>query len=86
MFFNPAFIPVIAIVGALASFVLCVGIRFAFRAWRFSQEMSLKRELMERGFSAAEIVAVINAPGTGEGEVLSPADVPVAKPTTCQQL
>jgi len=83
MFFNPTSIPVIVIVGTFSTAVLCAGIYFAYHAWRFSQEMALKREIIERGFSPEEIVAVVNAHGTGEGEVLPPADAPLAKATTC---
>ena len=67
MFLNLPAVPVVVIVGAFATGVLCVGIYFAYCALRTAQETALKREMIERGFSAAEIVAVISAHKTPAG-------------------
>jgi hypothetical protein len=75
MFLSGASIPVIVIVGVFASGVLCVGIIFAYCAWRSSQEMALKRDMIERGFTAEEIVAVMSAQRTTEGQVPVPLSV-----------
>jgi len=55
-------------------------VHYAFAAFRTWQESALKRDMVARGYSAAEIVEVISATrGSGKPK-LQGCDLPPAKP------
>jgi hypothetical protein len=72
-------IPIVAISGAFVVAVCCSAIYYAYMAWKTSSDNALKRDMVARGYTAAEIIAVIAAEhGTVSHRPL--ANVPPAKP------
>ena len=54
-------IPIVAIAGAFIVAVCCSAIYYAYMAWKTWQDNSLKRDMVARGYTADEIIAVIAA-------------------------
>ena len=54
-------IPIIAISGAFLVAILCSAFYFAYAAWKTSSDNALKRDMVARGYTADEIIAVIAA-------------------------
>jgi len=72
-------IPIVAIAGAFVVAVSCSAIYYAYLAWKTWQDNSLKRDMVARGYTADEIIAVIAAEhGTISHRPLP--SVPPAKP------
>ena len=72
-------IPIVAISGAFVAGVCITGICCIYAAWKTSSDNALKRDMVARGYTADEIVAVISAePGKACNRLLP--SVPPAKP------
>jgi len=72
-------IAIVAISGAFVVAVCCSAIYYAYLAWKTSSDNALKRDMVARGYTADEIVAVIAAePGKVCNQLLP--NVPPAKP------
>ncbi len=54
-------IPIVAISGAFVVAVCCSAIYYTYMAWKTSSDNALKRDMVARGYTADEIVAVIGA-------------------------
>lgn len=72
-------IPIIAISGAFVTGICIAGFGCIYAAWKTSSDNALKRDMVARGYTADEIVAVITAePGKSCNRLLP--SVPPAKP------
>ena len=72
-------IPVVAIAGTFVAAICCSAIYCAYMAWKTSSDNALKRDMVARGYTADEIIAVIAAEqGTISHRPLP--GVPPAKP------
>ena len=68
-----------SVVGAFVMAVCCTAIYYSYLAWKVWQEIALKRDLVARGYAAAEIVAIIAAEPGAKVQLPLP-NVPPAKP------
>jgi hypothetical protein len=71
----------IAIVGTICLFgwpIVWIACHFGHQSWKAWQELSLKREMVARGYSAQEIVQVVGA--KKGSQFANTPDVPPAKP------
>jgi hypothetical protein len=72
-------IPIVAISGAFVAGICITAICCIYAAWKTSSDNALKRDMVARGYTAEEIVAVITAePGKACDRLLP--SVPPAKP------
>jgi hypothetical protein len=72
-------IPIIAISGAFTVAICCTAFGCIYMAWKTSSDNALKRDMVARGYTADEIIAVITAEhGTVSHRPLP--SVPPAKP------
>lgn len=58
---DPTIIPVVAIGGSFMVAICGSAIYFAYMAWKTSSDTALKRDMVARGYTADEIIAVIAA-------------------------
>jgi hypothetical protein len=72
-------IPIITISGWFVVAICCTTIVFAYKAWKTSSNNALKRDMVARGYTADEIVAVIAAERGSHSDRPLPS-VPPAKP------
>ncbi len=72
-------IPIIAISGAFITGICCTAFCCIYMAWKTSSDNALKRDMVARGYTADEIVAVISA-GQGRACNRPLPSVPPAKP------
>ena len=59
-------IPIVAISGAFVAGVCITAIGCIYAAWKTSSDNALKRDMVARGYTAQEIIAVIAAERNGE--------------------
>src|SRR5262245_8185560 len=59
-------IPIVAISGAFVAGVCITGFCCIYAAWKTSSDNALKRDMVARGYTAQEIIAVISAEHSGE--------------------
>ena len=72
-------IPIVAIAGGFIVAICCSAIYYAYQTWKTSSDNALKRDMVARGYTADEIIAVIAAEhGTISHRPLP--SVPPAKP------
>jgi hypothetical protein len=60
------FIPIIAISGAFVTGICIAGFGCIYAAWKTSSDNALKRDMVARGYTAQEIIAVVAADRSGE--------------------
>jgi len=73
-------IPIVAISGAFVTGIFVTAFCCIYAAWKTSSDNALKRDMVARGYTADEIVAVISAEGSGASCHRSLPGVPPAKP------
>jgi len=74
---------IIGVVGAVGLFTLLsiwVVVGYAAHAWRAWQDAKVKRDMIGRGYTAREIIAVVRCKRPSKGEEQLLPDVPPAKP------
>jgi hypothetical protein len=69
-------VAIVAVGGGFVVAVLCTGFYFGYLAWRSWQETTLKRDMVERGYSAQEIIDVVIASNVGREGVEEPVVPP----------
>ena len=75
-----AIVGLVSVVGAFAFLSIWVLAAYAVSAWRASQDAAVKRDMIARGYTAREIIAVVRSKRPSRGEEQMLPDVPPAKP------
>jgi hypothetical protein len=75
-----AIIGLVAVVGLFAFLLAWVIVAYAAYAWRAWQDAKVKRDMIARGYTAREIIAVVRCKRQSKCEEQMLPDVPPAKP------
>jgi len=75
-----AIVGLVSVVGAFAFLALWVIVAYTAYAWRTWQDAKVKRDMIARGYTAGEIIAVVRCKRQSKCEEQMLPDVPPAKP------